>query len=65
MIQLTETDGLKGEELEKVVNDELEQFEEWFRNHLDSEPLARAERSILKTYLWYKTHPGEVPTSST
>jgi hypothetical protein len=49
-----------GETLEQVVDQEIEIFEAWFRE-LGNEPIVRSERAILKTYLWWKTHPGETP----
>lgn len=52
-----------GKELEEIVNEDIERFQVWFCEHVDKEAVALTgpEIAILKTYLWYKTHPGVVP----
>jgi hypothetical protein len=56
--------AMDGEELEATVNQDVEQFQEWFCTNVDVEAvkLSGPEIAILKSYLWYKTHPGEVPS---
>lgn len=52
------------EELEKVVDEDLDAFNSWFQEHIErggGVGIIKPERAILKTYLWYKTHPGEAP----
>lgn len=42
-----------GEELNKEVEGDLQEFEKWFVA-LGNDPLVRSEIAILKTYLFYK-----------
>lgn len=43
------------EEVSRVVDEELDKFEDWFTSTFDGVvPLAKFERSILKTYLMWK-----------
>jgi hypothetical protein len=45
---------------EQIVDEDLRQFSEFFEQELDnSGGLSKPERSLLKTYLYWKTHPGE------
>ena len=43
-----------GDSLEAAVDDDIREFESWFQG-LGNDPLTKAEKSILKTYLWKKT----------
>lgn len=65
---LDETDPtrkLEGKELEKAVEEDLRQFEMWFCEYVDASPgLSYIEISILKSYAWFKTHPGEIPSGT-
>lgn len=45
--------------LELSVNDDIIAFEKWFMGQ-GNDILVRSEVAILKTYLWFKTHPTEV-----
>lgn len=49
-----DADGLKGEALLLVVNDDLAKFNEFFQQELKNPPLLPAEAAIIKTYLHYK-----------
>jgi hypothetical protein len=55
------------EELEKIVDEDIADFEKWFCENVDTSAVALTgmEKSIVKTYLWYKTHRGEVPSGTT
>ncbi len=44
-------------ELEPLVDRELNAFSKFCETTLKSGPVTPFERSILKTYLWWKTHP--------
>jgi hypothetical protein len=48
--------GLKGKELEEVVEEDLHRFEEYFVKiaKANNGPLDRYERAILKSYLYFK-----------
>lgn len=48
-----------GEELEKEVDADIAEFEEYFCKKLKNSSLAAPEKAILKTYLYWKTHPAE------
>jgi hypothetical protein len=54
-------------ELEAVVNDDLLEFQTWFCEHVDTsaEKLSGIEIAILKSYLWWKLHPGAMPDGNT
>ena len=53
--------ALSGSDLEKVVNADLEAFQSFFTTQVDNGSLTGPEAAIIKTYLWWKTHPeGEV-----
>lgn len=44
--------------LEATVDTDIAAFSEYFQRVLkNDEPLSKSERAILKTYLWWKTHP--------
>jgi hypothetical protein len=50
--------AIDNKKLETVVNEDIRQFEEFFTAKVDtSGPLSGPERAILKTYLYWKTHP--------
>jgi hypothetical protein len=40
--------------LESIVDEDLRVFDEWFRAQ-GNDALVGSEKSILKTYLWWKT----------
>lgn len=42
--------------LEELVDADIEEFKKYFCGELRNDSLAPAERSIIKTYLWWKTH---------
>jgi hypothetical protein len=50
-------ENLTGEELEKIVNADLDGFSEFFCKRLNNDSLSGPERAVIKTYLWWKTHP--------
>ena len=51
---------LEGAELAKVVDADLVEFEKFMMERVDdSGPLSGPEKSIIKTYIWWKTHPIE------
>jgi hypothetical protein len=56
---------MTGEELEKVVDEDLKEFAKFFCKGLKNESLANAERAIIKTYLWWKTHEESEPSQPT
>lgn len=44
--------------LEAAVDADIVAFGEYFQRELkNDEPLSKSERAIIKTYLWWKTHP--------
>ena len=45
--------------LEQVVDADIAEFEEYFCKMLKNSSLAAPEKAILKTYLYWKTHPAE------
>lgn len=59
-----ELKSLPGTDFEKVVEKDLDAFNEWFCTHIEQgtdRGLIKPERALLKTYIWYKAHPGEAP----
>jgi hypothetical protein len=54
--QVGKAEGCKYESLEAVVDADIADFEEYFCEELKNDSLAKSERSIIKTYLWWKTH---------
>ena len=48
--------------LEQEVDADIEAFDRWFCSNVDqsSSQLSRPERAIIKSFLWYKSHPAEV-----
>jgi len=53
MVNVT-TENPSGEPLKAEVDQDIQNFEDWFRS-LGNEPLAPSEKAIISTYLWYKT----------
>jgi len=53
------------ERLEAAVDADIAAFDAWFQRR-GNEPLVRSEVAILKTWLFWKTHPDDssVPTPS-
>ncbi len=47
--------NLEGKSLEEVVDEDIAQFEEFFRS-LGNDPLSPFEKSAIKTFLHWKTH---------
>lgn len=45
----------EGQTIEQVVDRDIEAFEAYFCGELKNEGLSKPERSILKTYLYFKT----------
>lgn len=41
-------------EYERVVNEEIDGFEEFFSKKLGNDPLVKGERAIIKTFLAWK-----------
>lgn len=61
MVKVEIPQGLTGSVEEKLVDEDLAAFTAWLNEHVDPAPLTGPEKAILKTYLWYKTHPGQAP----
>ena len=56
----------EGKELEKIVDDDIDRFQTFMMDRVDdSGPLMAPERSILKTYLWWKAHNSPMPEEKT
>lgn len=59
--------GLKGKELEALVEADIKRFEEYFthlpNNPVANDPLDKYERAILKTYLYWKANVDGAPSS--
>jgi len=55
--------GAEGEELEKAVDADIANFNEYFQRELKNDPLISSEKACIKTYLWWKTHQ-EKPNAS-
>ena len=49
----------EGKELEKEVDGDIAAFNEWFQGEGKNDPMTPAEVAIIKTYLWWKTHPKQ------
>lgn len=53
-------DVFDNEVLEKIVDEDINKFEEFFKKlGGDNTELSRPERSIIKTYVYWKTHEEE------
>ncbi len=50
-----------GEDLESLVDEELEAFQAFMLAKVDAGRLIPVEKTIIKTYLWWKTHPNADP----
>lgn len=44
--------------LEQIVDADIAEFEEYFCTKLKNSSLTGPERSIIKTWLYWKTHPS-------
>jgi hypothetical protein len=49
----------ESKELEKEVDGDIDAFNEWFQQEGKNDPMTPGERAIIKTYLWFKTHPKQ------
>lgn len=47
--------AMSGQDLLTEVDEELANFEDFFRERLDNQPLTPSEKAILKTYLHWAT----------
>lgn len=47
---------LKGEELSKVVDDDVGRFNKFFQDDLKNAPLSKVEKAAIKTYVWWKAN---------
>lgn len=56
---------LVGAELEAAVDEDIVEFDQYFQQVLQNEPLVLSERAILKTYLYWKTHQETKDASQT
>lgn len=43
-------------DVERLVDASIDEFNEYFQTDLKNEPLVRAERAIIKTYLYFLLH---------
>lgn len=50
---------LSGKEMEEIVNADVVAFEKFFGEKLKNGGLSGPERSIIKTYIYWKTHDEE------
>lgn len=50
-------DPCSNEELEKAADADIKKFAEYFCETLKNDSLSGPERAIIKTYIWWKTHP--------
>jgi hypothetical protein len=55
ILQPSQLDGKT--ELEPVVDRDLDRFAEFYQRELGNDKLSGFERSVIKTYLHWKTHP--------
>lgn len=46
----------EGEELEKIIDEDIELFDQWFQTEMKNSPILKSEWAMLKTYLYWKTH---------
>ena len=48
----------EGAFMSAVADADIGAFDEYFQRVLkNDEPLSKSEKAILKTYIWWKTHP--------
>lgn len=53
-----EVGAMSDKDLEEAVDEDLAAFEQFMLTRVDpSGPLSKPERAIIKTYLYWKTHP--------
>ena len=46
--------------LEEVVDEDLADFDKFMQENVDdSGPLSGPEKAIIKTWIWWKTHPKD------
>lgn len=45
--------------LEPVVDADLDRFAKFYAEKLGNGNLSKFERAVIKTYLWWKTHPEQ------
>ena len=50
-------EALEGVELEKIVDEDLLKFADFYKKALGNDILSQFEKAAIKTYLWWKTHP--------
>jgi len=50
-------EALEGVELEKIVDEDLLKFADFYKKTLGNDILSQFEKAAIKTYLWWKTHP--------
>lgn len=58
MISVQADNLSNSKELEKEVDADIVNFDAWFQQAGKNDPLTGAEKAILKTWLWWKTHEG-------
>jgi hypothetical protein len=63
MIEVTAS-ATSNTDFEKEVDADLNEFSEWVHKRL-GQPVVNSERSILKTYLWYKVKERNAPAVET
>ncbi len=64
MIEVT-APNVPSADLEKMVDADIAEFEAWFQKTLNTDPLAPSERSIIKSYFWYKLKVKDAGTNQT
>ena len=54
---------MSDKQLEEYVDEDIKEFERFFCEHVDVNAivLMPQEKAIIKTFIWWATHPGEVP----
>jgi hypothetical protein len=57
---LTAKDLERRTDLKEIVDGEIEAFDTFFQK-LDNSSLTGPERALLHTFLWWKTHPTQLP----
>jgi hypothetical protein len=55
--EVTEEVTVEARELEAAVDADIAAFDVYFQEVMKNDPLIPSERAMLKTYLWFKTHP--------
>ena len=59
-IDLQVSEGEKPLTLEQAVDADIHEFARYFCQELNNDSLTRSERSIIKTYLWWKAHQENI-----